>query len=70
MGSNPGTVSWMDTFHIDLLSKLYCLFEKTENKQKDARGWIKKVSFGDLIVQQKKMLMWTKTFLAALLFLL
>ena len=26
-------------FHIDLLLKLYCLFEKTENKQKRGRGW-------------------------------
>ena len=28
VGSNPGTVYWMDIFHIDLLLKLYCLFEK------------------------------------------
>ena len=29
-----GFVYWMDMtfFHIDLLLKLYCLFEKTENK--------------------------------------
>ena len=26
-------------FHIDLLLKLYCLFEKTENKRKRGRGW-------------------------------
>ena len=26
-------------FHIHLLWKLYCLFEKTENKQKRGRGW-------------------------------
>ena len=26
-------------FHIDLLHKLYCLFEKTENKQKRGWGW-------------------------------
>ena len=26
----------LDVFHIDLLKKLYCLVEKTENKQKDA----------------------------------
>ena len=34
VGSNPGTICWMDMtfFHIDLLLKLYCLFEKTENK--------------------------------------
>ena len=25
-----------DIFHIDLLLKLYCLFEKAENKQKEA----------------------------------
>ena len=28
-----------DIFHIHLLLKLYCLFEKTENKQKRGRGW-------------------------------
>ena len=28
-----------DIFHIHLLLKLYCLFEKTENKQKKGRGW-------------------------------
>ena len=40
-GSIPGTVYWMDmTFlHIDLLLKLYCLFEKTENKRKRGLGW-------------------------------
>ena len=39
LGSNPGTKYWMDMtlFHIDLLKKLYCLFEKTENKRKEAR---------------------------------
>ena len=39
-GSNPGNVYWMDmTFiHIDLLYEWYCLFEKTENKQKRGRG--------------------------------
>ena len=26
-----------DIFHIDLLVKLYCFFEKTKNKQKEAR---------------------------------
>ena len=34
MGSNPGTVYWMDIFLKYLLQKLYCLFEKTENKRK------------------------------------
>ena len=33
VGSNPGAVYWMDIFHIDLLKKL---FEKTENKRKEA----------------------------------
>ena len=28
----------LDIFHIDLLQKLYCLFEKTENKQKRGTG--------------------------------
>ena len=28
-GSNPSTIYWMDIFYIDLLLKLYCLFEKT-----------------------------------------
>ena len=38
-GSNPGAVYWMDLtfFHIDLLKKMYCLFEKTENKRKRGR---------------------------------
>ena len=26
-------------FHIDFLLKLYCLFEKTDNKQKRGGGW-------------------------------
>ena len=30
---------WMNIFHIDLLQKLYCLFEKTEIKWKRGRGW-------------------------------
>ena len=36
MGSNPGTIYWMDMtfFHIDLLLKLYCLLKKTKNKRK------------------------------------
>ena len=40
MGLNPCTVYWIDRtfFHIDLLSKLYCLFEKTENKLKRGRS--------------------------------
>ena len=29
----------MTFFHIDLLLKLYCLFEKTKNKQKRGHGW-------------------------------
>ena len=38
-GLNPGAIYQMDLtfFHIYLLNKLYCLFEKTENKWK--RGW-------------------------------
>ena len=28
-----------DIFHVDLLLKLYCLFEKTENKRKRVWGW-------------------------------
>ena len=32
VGSNPGEVYWVDIFHIDLLQKLYCLFEKTEKE--------------------------------------
>ena len=41
MGSNPGALYWMDLtfFHIYWLYKLYCLFEKTENKLKRGRGW-------------------------------
>ena len=35
--SNPGTMYWMDIFCIDLLQKLYCLFEKTKNKGKRGR---------------------------------
>ena len=33
VGSNPGTKysMTMTFFHIDLLYKFYCLFEKTEN---------------------------------------
>ena len=32
VGSNPGAIYWMDItfYHIDLLWKLYCLFEKTK----------------------------------------
>ena len=38
VGLNPDTIYWMDmTFlYIDLLWKLYLLFEKTKNKQKEA----------------------------------
>ena len=37
MGSNPGTKYWIDItfFQIDLLQKLNCLLEKTENKRKE-----------------------------------
>ena len=33
-GFDSGTIYWMDLtfFHTDLLSKMYCLFEKNENK--------------------------------------
>ena len=30
---------YLDIFHIDLLQKLYCLFEKTEKNRKRGRGW-------------------------------
>ena len=32
VGSSPGAIYWMDItfYHIDLLWKLYCLFEKTK----------------------------------------
>ena len=36
LGSNPGTVYWMDIFSSLFVVK-NCLFEKTENKQKEAR---------------------------------
>ena len=40
MGSNPGTVNWMDIFsHIFVVKIVMILFEKTENKQKRSRGW-------------------------------
>ena len=41
VGSNPCTVYWMDMtfFHIDLLLKMYCLFEKTKNNHRSGRGW-------------------------------
>ena len=29
----------MTFFRIDLLLKLFCLFEKTKNKRKRGRGW-------------------------------
>ena len=49
MGSNPYTVYWMNMkfFHIDLLLKLYCLFEKTENKRKRGRVGPFKKSFSN-----------------------
>ena len=34
----PALYTWWTFFHIYLLKKLYCLFEKTKNKQK--RGWV------------------------------
>ena len=41
----------MTFFHIDLLKNLYCLFEKTENKQNRGRGWpFKKKLFGILMI--------------------
>ena len=30
-------IYWIDIFHTDLLQKLYCLFEKTENERKRGR---------------------------------
>ena len=42
MGSSPGAVYRMDMtfFHIDLLQKLYCLFEKTKKiNVKEDGGW-------------------------------
>ena len=38
VGLDPGTVYWMEMafFHIHLLWELYCFFEKTDNKQKEA----------------------------------
>ena len=37
--SRPHILDGHDIFHIDLLQKLYCLFDKTENKPKRCRGW-------------------------------
>ena len=39
VGSNPGAIYWMYIFQIAVLKKLYCLFEKTENKLKRDQGW-------------------------------
>ena len=36
LSSNPGTVYWMDIFHIYLLNEFVW---KEENKQKRGRGW-------------------------------
>ena len=38
VGLNPSAVYWMDMtfFHMFCCKKLYCMFEKTENKQKEA----------------------------------
>ena len=38
MGSNPGAVHWKDIFHIDLLSKLYCLLKKDRKYTKERPG--------------------------------
>ena len=39
VGSNPSVVYWMDIFsHWFVVEKLYCLFEKTENKRKKRPG--------------------------------
>ena len=35
MGSNLSTVYWMDIFHIYLLLKLKCVFEKTKINGKE-----------------------------------
>ena len=44
VGSNSGTIYWKDIFHKYFLQKLYCLFEKTENKRKSGPGLpIKKI---------------------------
>ena len=42
-GFDSGTIYWMDLtfFHTDLLSKMYCLFEKNENKWK--RGLVRPI---------------------------
>ena len=59
VGLNPGAIYYMDIwtfFHIYLMQKLYCLFEKTKNKQKEARdGPFKKnngVFLGQLTIEQ------------------
>ena len=36
LGSSPSTVYWMDIFHIYLLIKMYCLFEKTKINEIEA----------------------------------
>ena len=36
MGSNPSTVYWMDIFHVYLLQKMLCLFDKTKINEKEA----------------------------------
>ena len=36
VSSNPSTVYWMNIFHIYLLAKLYCVFEKTKINEKEA----------------------------------
>ena len=54
VGSDPGAVYWMDIFHIHLFLKLYCLFEKTENKRKRGRGWPIKKTFTVVIVRHTR----------------
>ena len=44
----------MDIFHIHLFLKLYCLFEKTENKRKRGRGWPIKKTFTVVIVRHTR----------------
>ena len=42
VGSNPGPLYLQDghdIFYFEILLKLYCLFEKTENSRKRDQGW-------------------------------
>ena len=36
MGSSPSTIYWLDNFHIYLMQKMLCLFEKTKINKKEA----------------------------------